>query len=261
MPSPFPGIDPYLENQGRWPDFHSSFLTYARDLLNNRLPDSYVAQVDERVRLEKPADADDPGAPLRPDVSITRQGLAGGRVSAPTGAITLEPVTIPSIPWEEVRETRLKILRVPDRELVTVLELLSPGNKTRKGMVDFEAKQLAFLGDRVHQVTIDLLVAGQRIALRRPLPPGDCFAFVTRSERRRECEVYAWSIRRPLPTIPIPLLAPDADLPLDLADLFATTYERGRYARLIDYKAPLTLPLAPEDRAWAEELARAPSPR
>jgi hypothetical protein len=26
MPSPFPGMDPYLESQGNWQDFHTSIL-------------------------------------------------------------------------------------------------------------------------------------------------------------------------------------------------------------------------------------------
>jgi hypothetical protein len=90
----------------------------------------------------------------------------------------------------------------------------------------------------------------------RPLPRGDSYALVARAERRPDCEVYAWMIRDPLPRIPIPLLAPDPDLVLDLGAVFATAYERGRYRRLIDYSAPLTLVRKPEDRAWAEGMAR-----
>ena len=256
MASPFPGVDPYLESQGRWPDFHGSFLTYTRDVLNDRLPESYVAQLDERIRLVEPPD-DDQGALFRPDLAIFREGSAPGRHHGPAGAATLTPVTIPEADWEEVREVQVKILHLPEQRLVTVLELLSTANKTERGMAEFQAKRLGFLGEWVHQVDLDLLIAGHRIPLRHALPPGDCFAFVSRADRRQDCEVYAWSIRRPLPKVPVPLLAPDPDVWLDLAELFATAYERGRYARLIDYQAPLPLPLAPEDRAWAEELARA----
>jgi hypothetical protein len=64
-----------------------------------------------------------------------------------------------------------------------------------------------------------------------------------------------------LPTIPIPLKAPDPDIPLDLAAIFATVYQRARYERSIDYQAPLGLPLSPADRAWAEELARSANPK
>ena len=69
-------------------------------------------------------------------------------------------------------------------------------------------------------------------------------------------EVYAWTIRRSLPPVPIPLLPPDADVRLDLAVVVNETYEWGRYDDVIDYTAPLTVPLGPEERAWAEEIAR-----
>ena len=61
-----------------------------------------------------------------------------------------------------------------------------------------------------------------------PLPPGDCLAVVVRSGKPEVAEVLAWSIRRPLPAIPIPLEPPDPDVPVDLAALVATAYERGR---------------------------------
>jgi hypothetical protein len=84
---------------------------------------------------------------------------------------------------------------------------------------------------------------------------------VARAERRPDCDVFAWTVRDSLPVIPIPLLPPDSDILVDLAPPLASVYERGRYARLIKYHAPLDLPLAPEDRAWAEELARTAAAR
>ena len=71
-----------------------------------------------------------------------------------------------------------------------------------------------------------------------PLPPGDFFALVSRRERRPDCEVYAWTIRQPLPTIRIPLKEPDPDLVLDLDAIFRMAYDRGRYARSIDRDRP-----------------------
>ena len=256
MRSPFPGVDPYLENQGRWPDFHARFLTYCCDILNDRLPDQYVAQMDERIRLVEPPD--DEARLVRPDLLIGRSEVSQMPMTSPssTGTVTLEPVTIPVTILEEVRETRVEILHVPDRMLVTVLELLSPSNKTATGLEDYRAKRVQILGQPVHLVEWVLLVGGHRLPMRRSLPPGDYYSFVARAECRPNCEVYSWSVRQPLPTIPVPLMAPDPDILLDLADLFATAYARGRYSRLIDYKAPLTLPLAPEDRDWAEKRAR-----
>ena len=81
-------------------------------------------------------------------------------------------------------------------------------------------------------------------------------ALVSRAGRRPISDVFSWSIRDPLPIIPVPLLAPDADITLDLASVFSTAYQRGRYERSIDYAVPLELPLSPDDRTWAEELAR-----
>ena len=69
--------------------------------------------------------------------------------------------------------------------------------------------------------------------------------------------MFGWSVRRALPVVPIPLSQPDPDLHISLAETFATTFRRGRYERSIDYRQSLSLPLGPEDRAWAEALAQA----
>ncbi|MBX6316783.1 MAG: DUF4058 family protein, partial [Isosphaeraceae bacterium] len=140
--------------------------------------------------------------------------------------------------------------------LVTVIEVLSPTNKTGSGREEYLEKRRELIDRPVNLVELDLLLGGRRLPMAEPLPPGDYYALVSRAERRPQAEVYAWTIRQPLPTIPIPLRPPDPDVPLDLAAIFATAYERGRYARSLDYGAPLTVPLAETDRLWAEGLAR-----
>jgi hypothetical protein len=139
---------------------------------------------------------------------------------------------------------------------VTIIELLSPSNKAGTGYIDYEKKRLSLIHQPLHLVELDLLLAGNRLPMDAELPPGDYFAMVSRTERRPISDVYAWSIRLPLPTISIPLMAPDPDVQLDLGAVFATVYQRGRYERSIDYTVPLDLPLHPDDRAWAEHLAR-----
>jgi Protein of unknown function (DUF4058) len=254
MPSPFPGIDPYLEGQGLWPDFHVSFLAELRNALADRLPESYVARIDERMNLvEVPTEE---VKLVRPDVAVMRQGPERSASPRPRGTLTLEPVTIPLKFLEEFREVYIEILHGLDRRLVAVVELLSPSNKAGNGRRDYLAKRNGLMQQEVHLVELDFLIAGHRLPMEQPLPAGDFFALVARGDRRPDCAVYAWTVRDPLPTIPIPLLLPDPDVLVDLAPLFASVYERARYARSIDYNAPLTLPLKPEDRAWAEELAR-----
>jgi hypothetical protein len=90
------------------------------------------------------------------------------------------------------------------------------------------------------------------------LPPTDFVAVVARAERRQFFEVWAWSLRQPLPVLAIPLRAPDPDVPLDLAEAFQMTYDRGAYSRVMRYGPPLpaSLPISPEDRAWAESIPR-----
>lgn len=104
-------------------------------------------------------------------------------------------------------------------------------------------------------VEIDLLLEGQRVPHGKPLPAGDYYAYVSRGERRPNCDVFGWSIRQPIPPVPIPLRPPDADLILDLQALFETTYVRGRYRRSLAYSQKLGLPLSEENRQWATELA------
>ncbi len=256
MKSPFPGIDPYLEDQGHWPDFHNTFLTSCRDALLDELPDHYDARIDERFRLFE-VDSVRPRL-IEPDVAITRRKGPSTSVAASGGPLLVEPVLV-SIGTPEVVEERLtwvEVRRLPGRELVTVIELLSPSNKSGLGREDYLDKRWATLRQSVNLVELDFLIGGRRLPLGGPLPPGDFYAVVTRAGRRENCEVFAWNIDQPLPLVPVPLKAPDPDVPLDLHAIFRTTFDRGRYPRVVDYGAALGLPLPPEVRAWAELQAR-----
>ncbi len=157
---------------------------------------------------------------------------------------------------EEVKNRWIEIRRKPDWVPVAILEVLSPTNKSGHGYEEYLHKRVSMIARSIHLVEVDLLLGGRRLPMARPLPPGDYYAFVSRTERRPVADVYSWSIRDPLPMIPIPLVLPDHDVLLDLAPIFATVYQRSRYDRSIDYQAPLPLPLGASDRVWAEELAR-----
>jgi hypothetical protein len=259
--NPFPGVDPYLESQYYWPDFHVVFVSTCRERLTDSLPDRYEARIDERIRLIGPEEDD--RRLILPGMAITTREFGSTWPAAESGGVavlaepTTEPVTLPLVIFEEAREVYIEIFHRPDRSLVAVIELLSPENKVGAGFGQYIGKRNEIYQRPVHLVELDFLIGGQRLPLGKPLPRGDIFALVARANRRRECEVYARSIRRPLPTIKVPLLDPDPDLELDLAAVYETAYERGRYARVIDHQAPLTVPLAAEDLAWAEGIARA----
>jgi len=250
MPSPFPGVDPYLEDQGYWPDFHATFLNYWRESVAEALPPQYEARIDERIHMEVQE-----RLLLRPDIAVVRQGeFLGGESGAV--AVETDTVTVPLPIWEAVRETNIHILHRPDRTLVAVLKLLSPSNKIAPGRNDYINKRTSVISQSVHLVELDLLLGGERLPMRRPLPPGDFYAIIARSEQRPNAQVLPWTLRHKLPRVPIPLLKPDPDSWIDLNAVFATAYARGRYAQSINYSARLSLPMPESAVRWIEETVK-----
>ncbi len=114
-------------------------------------------------------------------LSIAEGGCLGPpRLEA--GVATIEPITIPfALGEEEVRDRWIEILGLPEMELVTIVEILSPGNKAGGGRRDYLEKCAGLIDRSVNFVEIDLLLAGKRMPMAMPLPPGDYYAVVGRS--------------------------------------------------------------------------------
>lgn len=254
--SNFPGVDPFVEFQCLWPDFHATFINYWREAIADRLPGAYEARVGERVQLLARVDGEDRVRRIGPDVSVSRgQGPLGGRAG---GTATLEPVPVRLARSDETRETFIQILHRPDRKLVAILELLSPANKEEPGRSQYLAKRESILVQDVHLFELDLLLGGKRLPFDDPLPAGECYAMVARAERRPVCDVYAWAMRDPLPALPIPLAVPDPDVTVDLAEVYRTTFERGRYATSIDYARAVPESAGENTGEWIRGRAKIP---
>ena len=253
MASPFPGMDPYLEDPAFWADFHHRFIDDWCDAVSSQLPPTYEARLNESVNLVQMSP--DVVKLVYPDIAMSRKRRRAPAPSTQAQTAVLEPVTIPHEFFEEVRQSRIDILHRPDRRLIGVLEMLSPTNKTGDGFLEYRAKRKAVLAQKVHLVELDLLLGGNRLPLSEPLPVGDYYALVSRAGARPNCDVYAWSIRQPLPAIPVPLQAPDADLLIDLGKFFQVTYRRGRYAPSLAYGEPPLAPLRKSDMQWARKLS------
>jgi len=256
MPSPFPGMDPYLETQGRWLDFHSRFINAWSEAIADAVPENYEVSIGERVRLVGPPE----GSPrsLMPDVAVVQGSTATASRPGSTGTATLEPFSVPrpTLEREEPPDRYIQVFKRPGRQLVTVLELLSPSNKEGDDRKDYLAKRNELMVQRTHLVELDLLIRGRRVPMGGPLPPGDYYAVISRGDIWPDSNVYAWTIRQALPSLPVPLSAPDEDALVDLAKVFNETYARGRYARLLAYGDPIPVPLGDEDRAWAQERVK-----
>jgi hypothetical protein len=257
MKSPFPGMDPYLEEH--WRDIHHSFLTYARDDLQEYLPNDLRARLEERVYVE-PEYED--GRGIYPDVRVVEHPGRGGGVALAAEVEVAEPLIIHA-ESEPATEGFIEIIDVGSgNRVVTVIELLSNSNKQPgEGQDQYRKKQREYLQGGVSLVEIDLLRSGtRRLAVPAMLvPPSHRTTYqvcVTRGWRPRSHEVYRAPLREPLPTIRVPLRQTDPDVPLNLQALIDRCYHNGRYDD-INYRAEPNPPLVPEDVAWAQELLSA----
>ena len=251
MHSPFPGMDPYLEAPGIWPDVHTRLMTIIREQLTPLLAPKYLAELETQVVIDR---LDDDPQVVLPDVSITSPAVSAGvpsavAVAAPSPVQVRVPLDIP---------TRLVSVYIRQREtarLVAVIELLSPVNKRRgQGREEYLEKRRTLLASPVHVIEIDLLRRYPRMPFDDPLPPAHYIVMVCKAGERPRSSVWPISVRQPLPTVPIPLLPPDPPVPLELGPALRTAYERARYDLRVDYHKPPVPPLSPADAAWAEAL-------
>src|SRR3954466_6283918 len=126
MRSPFPGMDPWLEQH--WGDVHARLITYACDRLQEQLPKSLRARLHKRVFFEAPSPAQVArviqwGEPLQPERRVSNQK----RTDAAQPLIIRLPV---EEELEEKSETFIGIVEVGNgNEMVTVVDLLTPSNK------------------------------------------------------------------------------------------------------------------------------------
>lgn len=256
MPSPFPGMDPYLEGE-MWQEFHETLAGEIRAQLLPKLAPKYVALLAKRYVVQH-VSSDLMGIAtervIYPDVHVAKPGVAEVAVAygMPEPTVELfspfdEQVPIPSI---EIRD-------VANRTLVTAIEILSPVNKRGQGARDYNQRRMELLQTRTHLLEIDLLRGGERIELIGKLPPAPYFVFLSRWQRRPVTEVYAVQLRQPLPRVPAPLLPPDPDVILDLQAAVYACFQLVGYERLLNYATPPPPPeLSPEDAAWVQEKAK-----
>lgn len=257
MPSPFPGMDPYLENPAIWPDVHHGLIATIRRLINPRLRPKYVARVEQRVYI---SDEDDPGREvIVPDVRIeTRRRPRASLEKHTAGLAIAEPLIIPFFIDDEIEEARLEIIEVKTGKVVTVMEILSPSNKIRgsRGRTSFMTKRQEIMASEVHWVEIDLLRSGAPSVTRPPLVPSDYRILVSRAGERNKARYWPVSVRQELPVVGIPVRVPDDDVPLDLGVIFRTAYDDAEYDATIDYRRPPVPPLRGDDAKWAARLLR-----
>ena len=222
--SPFPGMDPYLEDPALWQEFHRRLVTALHRLLFSGLP----------VRRYEP--------------------VVGRRLYAASMA--------------EHHEDYLEIREKGDRRLVTLLDVVSPANKTTDaGRQAYLGRRRAareagvYLGQRraareagPSLVEIDLVLQG-RPALDYPregLPKFHYAVTVTRAVQPERHEIYTATLQRRLPRFPLPLARDDRDAVLDLQVAFTRCFDEGGYLTRIDYCREPPVPLGEGDGRWLD---------
>ncbi len=255
MPTPFPGMDPYLEAPEIWPNVHHGLISEIQASLNRSLRPKYRSMVEERVYI---SDEQDPGRrAIVPDVAI-QVASDGARYRASDTAVA-EPVVATTMIEEEMREARIVIVDGVGRQVVTVIEVLSPTNKIvgSRGRTNYETKRLEVMQSPAHLVEIDLLRDGEPIYTGERLPPHDYLVHVSKRGQRPKGILWPILVSQRLPIIKIPLLPVDDDAELDLGDVLNTAYDRAGYDLIVDYDKPPRVPLSPPADRWvAEWLAK-----
>ena len=257
MQSPFPGMNPYLEVPSMWPDVHNRLMVVICDQIQSAIVPNYRAVITPYTVTEHIEIA--PVRAIIPDVGVfEREPLpaAGGTAVA----IPPAPLTLPATMAIPTEYARVEIRTVRDHVLVTAIELLSPANKRpgQEGADAYEQKRQVLFASRAHLLEIDLLRAGQRPRVAGSLPAAPYFIFLSRAERRPTIEIWPLSLREAIPPVPVPLLAPDPPVALDVGAALHETYRRARYDLDIDYRQPPPPPaLSAEDAAWLDAHVRA----
>lgn len=256
MPSPFPGMDPYIEDADLWRDFHAELASEIKRQVAPQIRPSYFVRTTPRrtyetVELGKPRSA-------YPDAAIMRPRPL--REAAMGYAAVAEPPFSSRVEIEvEIKDFSLEI-RDTNSELVTSIEILSRVNK-RRGHEAYNAyrrKRRSLLRQPVHLIEIDLLRVGERVPILDPVPDAPYYIYLSRENLRPDIGVWAIRLEDKLPTIPIPLRKPDDDAVFDLQRAVETIYDLSMYQESINYREPPPPPaLSDQDAQWLDDFLHA----
>jgi hypothetical protein len=256
MPSPFPGMNPYLEQASVWQDFHHRFISAAADSLGAQVMPRYFVKIEEHLYVHE---AFENGHTLagRADVAIS-EGIA--TPSADKGTSLLVAPALVRVPttMDLERSAFLEIRDRNQRRLVTVIELLSPSNKLKdRDRAQYLAKREQILESSANFVEIDLLRSGTPMPWDE-MPACDYYVVVSEPLARPDAGIWPLGLHDPLPPISIPLAPNEPKARLDLKALLDHIYDAAGYAYYI-YATNPEPPLASEDVDWASRLV--PRPR
>lgn len=257
MPSPFPGMDPWLEAPSEWSGFHDTLVIKTVEVIQPQLRSrGYYAKPGERVWLSR-------FRGITPDVAMHRR--AARTSSDPRSEVAVaepdEPLRIAQAD-HEVHEGFVDVYRSDTHELVAGIEFVSPANKSNsKGRRLYRKKQRDLHSAGVHLIEIDLIRRGPHVLdvpeeVVAELKPWSFFVNVVR-RGSADFEVYPILLKDRLPRIRVPLKPDEEDAVLDLQDVFDRSYDINPCIERLDYTAAPPPPeFAEEYLIWINELLK-----
>lgn len=258
MPSPLPGMDPWLEGR-LWPDVHNSLIYTIRSALSTELPEGYFAGIEEYVWLSSDGH-ESRSQRVKPDgyVVETQSSLPQSQ-RGHAHIRTAEPTAIVTLPMPDA-VARKQYLRITDHDgdVVTVIEVLSPSDKLPKqDRAHYLNKRDEYFAAGANLIEIDLLRKGHRVPMGDPaLPEADYYILVSPENQFPHSMAWAFTVRDPIPTIPVPLRVGIPAIPLALQRCLDRAYDDARYNTKIDYTKPPSPPLRKADADWVQEYLR-----
>ncbi len=250
MPSPFPGMNPYLENPQKWPAVHNRLMIAIADALMPHLRPKYSVDIETRVYEIGP---DKDLLVAIPDVTVTRTPAPipknTGNVAIAAPPVKSVKVNVP-VP-EEMKEAYLEIREIASGKVITVIELLSPTNKRPGiGRDKYENKRQKILGTPTHLVEIDLLRDGEPMPVLDNPETSHYRILISRGNHRPTADLLLFNLQNPIPQFALPLQKGDTEPIVDLQTLLHQIYERAGYDYTIDYKNEPVPALSETDTEW-----------
>lgn len=258
MPSPFPGMNPYLEDSLFWSEFHSRLIVELSNVLIPNLRPKYYVGVETRTYTDTGTEELLVGIPDAlvlpanpPRLSSESKPASGSEV-----AVKSRPTPIQLPMPVEITERYLEVREAGTNTVVTVIEVLSPKNKrSGDGRVTYEQKRQRVLGSLSHLVEIDLLRANPPMPMMGEIDRSDYRIVVSRSSLRPAADLYGFSVREAIPEFPLPLKPDDAELSVNLQTIVDRVYDLGSYDVRIDYHQSAPPPaFSKSDQQWIDEL-------
>jgi Protein of unknown function (DUF4058) len=257
MPSPLPGMDPYLEHPSAWANIHHRLITAIADDLAPQLLPKYQVLVEERIYQETIEDSVLIGVPdltiqqsrsaVQPSDQMGGVAMAEPSTQANPRSITL---TVPKL----VRQKYLEVREIATGQVVTVIEVLSPVDKgSGDGRIDYENKRAMIFSSLCNMVEIDLLRQGKPMPEQTDQPRSHYRILVSAQEKRPQADLYAFNLQDSIPMFPLPLRSDDPLPWIDLKVMLDGIYDRSGYGFVIDYSQAPTPALTETDLAWVRQ--------